>query len=339
MTLSNWRAETFPRASALSPPASTSQNVVTIAVVDDAVDTRHPEFAGRIAGQWDAGSGAHSSIPSGWQPHGTKVAGLALAGGTKVTGIAPDARLLGVRVPALSSKLGDPTEAAAIRWAAENGADVICCAWGPQQLTEESGKIPDHTRHAIDWAVTHGRGGKGCVVLFSSGNDGADIALNEYASHPSVIAVGACNSRAKRPDYSGWGNALWCVAPSNDPRDPACADETYDTTTPVGSFLLGETFYTADFGFTSAACAVAAGVCARILSVNPQLTWRGVRDVIAESCRKIDCDSAVYDGRGHSEYYGYGCLDLPRAIQIAPPENLDGGRLIGIGRHKSLEKG
>jgi hypothetical protein len=57
------------------------------------------------------------------------------------------------------------------------------------------------------------------------------------------------------------------------------------------------------------------------LSVNPQLTWREVRDVIAKSCRKIDCDSAVYDGRGHSEYYGYGCLDLPRAIQIALQKN------------------
>src|SRR5262245_14036132 len=81
MTLSTWRADTFPRASSASPRASTPQNAVTIAVVDDAVDTRHPEFAGRIAGQWDAETGAHSSIPNGWQPHGTKVAGLALAGG------------------------------------------------------------------------------------------------------------------------------------------------------------------------------------------------------------------------------------------------------------------
>src|SRR5262245_17153950 len=75
MTLTNCRAETLPRASSLSPCAPTTQTVVTIAVVDDAVDTRHPEFAGRIAGQWDAETGAPSSIPNGWQPHGTKVAG------------------------------------------------------------------------------------------------------------------------------------------------------------------------------------------------------------------------------------------------------------------------
>ena len=65
------------------------------------------------------------------------------------------------------------------------------------------------------------------------------------------------------------------MAPSNDPDDPVGATATYDTTTPVGSFLLGDTFYTSDFGFTSAACAIVAGVCAQILAANPSLTWRG----------------------------------------------------------------
>ena len=263
-----------------------ARSAVKIAVIDDAVDTRHPEFAGRVAGEWDAATGVRSSIPRGWEPHGTKIAGLALAGGDSVTGVAPTAMLLGVRVPALSTRVGDQTEADGIRWAAEHGADVICCAWSPPNPTAESGRLPDSTRAAIDWAVTRGRGGKGCVVVFSSGNDGCDIALNEYASHPGVMAVGACNCHGMRPSYSGWGEALWCVVQSNDPRDPVGARMTYTTTTPIGSFLLGDTFYTTEFGFTSAACAIAAGVCALILSVNPSLTSRGVRDIVARSCRK-----------------------------------------------------
>lgn len=315
--LGRWRAETFPRAGSPLFTGSGSRNVVTVAVIDDAIDTRHTEFAGRIIGEWDAASGAQSSRPAGWQPHGTKVAGLAVAGGPTVTGVAPNARLLAVRVPALTMRIGDPTEAAGIRWAAEHGADVICCAWGPQRPTAESGRLPDHTRRAIDWAVTHGRGGRGCVVVFSSGNDGCDIALNGYASHPGVIAVGACNCHGKHPHYSGWGDALWCVVPSNDPRDPVGAYDTYETTTPIGSFLLGDTFYTTDFGFTSAACAIAAGVCARILSANPSLTCHDVRDVIAQSCRKIDADGGSYDDRGHSPYYGFGCLDPIRAVDTA----------------------
>lgn len=296
---------------------SSSPRPTVIAVVDDAVDTRHPEFRGRVVGEWDAARDVPSSIPRGWQPHGTKVAGLALAGGDEVTGIAPAALLLGVRVPSLSTRVGDQAEAKGIRWAAEHGADVICCAWSPAHPTLEGGRLPAHTREAIDFALSHGRGGKGCVVLFSSGNDGCDIALNEYASHPGVIAVGACNCHGKHPDYSGWGDVLWCVVPSNDPRDPIGAYETYETTTPIGSFLLGDTFYTTGFGFTSAACAIAAGVCAQILSVDPSLTSRDVREVIAQSCRKIDLDGGSYDQRGHSPFYGFGCLDLVRARDIA----------------------
>jgi subtilisin family serine protease len=313
--LADRRAGTLSHAGAAR--LAESRHAGTIAVVDDAIDTRHAEFTGRVTAEWDAATGAPSSKPQGWQSHGTKVAGLALAGGPTVTGVAPDARLLAVRVPALASRTGDPAEAAGVRWAAEHGADVICCGWGPQNPTAESGKLPDHTRHAIDCAITRGRDGKGCVVVFSSGNDGSNIALNGYASHPGVIAVGACNRHGKRPDYSGWGDALWCVAPSNDPRDPVGAYDTYQTTTPIGSFLLGDTFYTDDFGFTSAACAIVAGVCARILSVNPDLTSRDVRDVIAQSCRKIDVEAGSYDGDGRSPYYGFGCVDLASALGIA----------------------
>jgi subtilisin family serine protease len=293
------------------------QSPITIAVVDDAIDTRHCEFAGRVSGQLDAATGEPSSLPRGWQPHGTKVAGLALAGGVQVTGVAPTARLLAVRVPALSSRLGDPTEAVAIRWAAQHGADVICCAWGPQELDGRTASLPRSTRDAIDFALWHGRGGKGCVVLFSSGNHGSDIARNEYASHPGVIAVGACNCHGKHPEYSGWGGALWCVVQSNDPGDPVGALGTYATTTPVGSFLLGDTFYTDEFGFTSAACAVAAGVCAQILSANSGLTSLEVREIVADSCRKIDVEGGSYDAKGHSPLYGYGRLDAEGAIELA----------------------
>ena len=135
------------------------------------------------------------------------------------------------------------------------------------------------------------------------------------------MAVGACNCHGKRPAYSGWGEALWCVVPSNDPRDPVGAGMTYTTTTPIGSFLLGNTFYTNDFGFTSAACAIAAGVCAQILAVNPDLTWRGVREVVARSCHKIDVEGGSYDDRGHSPFYGFGRLDPALAVEIARQKN------------------
>lgn len=290
---------------------------ITIAVLDDAVDTRHPEFAGRVGVTMDVAGGGDTVLPRGWQPHGTKVAGLALAAGIRVCGAAPEARLMAIRTPGLGKTTSGATDADAIRCAAEHGADVICCAWGPPNPTAASACLPGRARDALDWVVNHGRGGRGCVVVFSAGNDGCNLAFNNYASHPGVMTVGACNHRGRRPSYSGWGQPLWCVVPSNDPRDPAGATMTYTTTTPLGSFLLGQTLYTHDFGFTSAACAIAAGVCAQILSVDPRLTSRDVRAIVAQSCDKIDIESGSYDEHGHSPDYGFGLLDPVRAIQLA----------------------
>ena len=304
----------------LTPTPLRGEGVI-IAVVDDAVDTRHPEFAGRVVSTWDASDGSASALPRGWQPHGTKVAGLALASGIHVSGLAPAARLMGVRVPALAIAAGDPTEARAIRWAAEHGADVICCAWAPRNPTADSGRLPEHTRAAIDDALRYGRNGKGCVIVFSSGNDGCDIAVNGYASHPGVIAVGACNPNDKHPQYSGWGASLWCVFPSNDPDDPIGAGASALTTAPVGSFLLGDTFYTR-FGFTSAACAAVAGIAALILSAAPGLRADEVKSLLARACIPIDVAHGDYDSAGHSPLYGFGRADPRNAVALAQASSL-----------------
>jgi subtilisin family serine protease len=245
------------------------------------------------------------------------VAGLALAGGREVTGVAPRALLLPVPIPALSDATGDPSEAAGLRWAADNGADVICCAWSPPTMHGACGVLPGHTREAIDYCLTDGRAGKGCVIVFSAGNDGADIGRNGYASHPGVIAVGACNCHGKRPTYSGWGDALWCVFQSNDPRDTDGAWMTYTTTVPVGSFDQGEAFYTSRFGFTSGACAIVAGICALIVRANPDLTYLDVKSVLRDSCEKIDLAGGTYDERGHSPLYGYGRPNVALAVERA----------------------
>jgi hypothetical protein len=288
-----------------------------IAVVDEGVDVdQHPEFEGRVALACYAQSDARTGDTTR-RSHGAKVAGLALGGGPHVIGIAPETTLLPVGVPALSTAVGDPSEADGLRWAADNGADVICCAWGPRKPTPTSGVLPAHTRAALDHCLTHGRGGKGCIVVFSAGNDGSDLALNGYASHPGVIAVGACNCHGTHPTYSGWGDALWCVFPSNDPRDPTGASMTYLTTAPVGSLLDGEAYYTTRFGFTSAATAVVAGICALIVSANPDLTSDDVRSVLRDSCERIDAESGTYDARGHSVLYGYGRPKVARAVELA----------------------
>jgi subtilisin family serine protease len=231
--------------------------------------------------------------------------------------MAPEARLLPIEVPPLREGTGDVSEAEAIRWAADHGADVICCAWAPPRGDPNGGRLPNHTRDALEHVLTSGRRGKGCVVVFAAGNDGCDLSHNGYASHPGVITVGACNHLGRRPAYSNWGKALWCVFPSNDPNDPVGREMTYLTTAPPGSFELGQTWYTRSFGFTSAACAAVAGLCALILSANRELTAAEVGEVLRDSCQRIDAAGGSYDEHGHSPFYGYGRPDPARAVALA----------------------
>lgn len=288
----------------------------SLAVVDSQVDVEdHPEFVGRILPGYSAPVPATLRRSGPWRTHGTKVAGLALAGGPNVFGVAPEAFLVPLSVPTLGTDINGEAEADALCWAADHNVDVICCAWAP---TLSSGSaLPARARNALSHCLTHGRGGKGCVLVFAAGNDGCDISVNAYASHPGVIAVGSCNCHGRRPAYSNWGTGLWCVFPSNDPDDPVGVWNSYRTTAPAGSLLLGESFYSSSFGFTSAACAAVAGICALILSANPDLTWQQVKQVIRLSCEKIDTENATYDGDGHSVLYGYGRPHIGRAVRFA----------------------
>ena len=60
-----------------------------------------------------------------------------------------------------------------------------------------------------------------------------------------------------------------------------------------------------------------AGVAALILAVNPELTWRQVREVLRECCDRIDEAGGDYDGDGHSPLYGYGRVNAARAVELA----------------------
>lgn len=298
-----------------------------VAVVDADVDVAgHPAFDGRVR----PGNLPRRRALRVRHAHGAKVAGLVLAGGPEARGIAPEALLLPVSVPSLAAMTGDPGEAEALRWAADRGADVICCAWAPPNLMRGTGRLPAHTRAAIDYCVAQGREGKGCVMIVSAGNDGSDLALNGYASHPGVVTVGACNHLGRHPSYSGLGRSLFCVFPSNDPTDPVGAWMTYTTTAPARSPAHGEAYYTTRFGFTSAACAAVAGICALIVSADPDLTARQVRDVLRDSCEKIDLESGTYDARGHSPLYGYGRPHVARAVHLALSRTAENAEMASV---------
>lgn len=321
---------------------------VVIAIIDNGVDVDHPEFAGasKVVAPRDAtlrSSDPRPKDPDGigdaGENHGTACAGVACANGALgASGVAPKARLMPIR---LAMNIGSLDEAEAFVWAADNGADVISCSWGPADGFWWKPNDPRHTRVtvlpaqtrlAIDYATTHGRGGRGCVVLFAAGNGGESVDNDGYASYSRVIAVAACNDLNGRSVYSDFGRAVWCSFPSDDQINANRAELltpgiwTTDRTGaagynpgPAGQGDAAGNF-TATFGGTSSACPGAAGVAALVLATNPQLRWDEVRDILRRACDRIDLAGGAYDANGHSRFYGFGRLNAKTAVELARPQ-------------------
>jgi subtilisin family serine protease len=306
---------------------------ITIAVIDDGFDLRHEEFQsqGKIVSPKDVTRNTNDPSPGAGDRHGHACAGVACADGLHgASGVAPRARLMPIR---LASALGSQDEADAFVWAADHGADVITCSWGPQDgkwwdasdpLHQEVVPLPDSTRLAIDHALNRGRGGKGCVIVWAAGNGNESADNDGYASNPNVIAVAACNDVGKRSAYSDKGRAVWCSFPSND-GTPSLTPGIWTTDLSGkagyndGDAKKGDAAgnYTNSFGGTSSAAPGAAGVAALVLSKNPKLRWDEVKDILRRCCDRIDSSGGRYDSKGHSNNYGYGRLNAKKAVDLA----------------------
>jgi subtilisin family serine protease len=321
---------------------------VVIAVIDDGVDVDHEEFSSRrkivaprdVTGRRNDARPVFSGILQS-DDHGTACAGVACADGRfGASGVAPGARLMPIR---LNSGLGSMNEADAFVWAADHGADVISCSWGPPDgdwwdprdpLHKEEAPIPDSTRLAIDYAMTKGRGGKGCTVTWAAGNGNESVDNDGYASYPPVVAVAATNDRNKRSVYSDYGKAVWCAFPSDDAGPPEPRTPGIWTTDRSGAqgYNPGRLSanaaapgdrdgdYANDFGGTSSACPGVAGVVALMLEENPALTPPEIKDLLRRCARKIDRAGGRYKN-GRSPFYGWGRLDARRAVELARAAN------------------
>jgi subtilisin family serine protease len=146
-------------------------------------------------------------------------------------------------------------------------------------------------------------------IGYFSGDSGVPSIVTDPsypASYTNSIAVGAATDCDLRSDYSQYGSALDFVASSNGGWNDIV------TLDPTGSVGWTTTDYKTDFGGTSAACPMAAGICALILSSNPNLTVTVVKNIMQGTCDKIG--GVTYTG-GWNTYYGYGRVNAYRAVR------------------------
>ncbi|WP_170297070.1 S8 family serine peptidase [Agromyces salentinus] len=265
---------------------------VTVAVIDTGVNGNVAELRGVVKGGTDV-SGL--GTPDGQTPvgdddtHGTMVASL-LAGrgtgaGNGVIGVAPEADLLAVSVAfgtdTGATKSNDDQIAEAVRWAVDNGADII-----NMSLTRNTPDWPESWDDAFMYAFEND-----VVVVAAAGNRGSGTSqVGAPATIPGVLAVaGVDREQNASLDASSQGITLAVAAPS----------EKLVGVLPDGSYAVWDG--------TSGAAPLVSGLVALIRSEYPDLDAANVIQRLIETA----------DPHGHevpSPLYGWGIIDPVPAL-------------------------
>lgn len=265
---------------------------VKVAIIDTGVNGDIAELRGVVVGGTDA-SGIGS--PDGQTPvgeeseHGTMVASL-LAGrgtgeGNGVIGVAPGADLLTASVAfgldSGSSKTNDEQIAEAVRWAVDNGADVI-----NMSLTRNTRDWPESWDDAFLHAFEND-----VVVVAAAGNRGSGTSeVGAPATIPGVLTVaGVDRDQNASFDASSQGITIAVSAPSED----------LVGVLPDGGYV--------QWSGTSAAAPLVSGLVALVRAEFPELD---AANVINRVIRTADPKGEEVP----SPLYGYGIIDPVAAL-------------------------
>jgi subtilisin family serine protease len=241
----------------------------TVAVVDSGVDLAHPDLAGGLEPGYDWVE--NDSVPQDEHGHGTHVAGTVAApeNGIGVVGVAPDAKVIPLRVLDASGSGWGSDVAAAFDWAGDQGVRVVNASLGADGITfAERQAIRDHP---------------GTLYVVAAGNDGVNVDVTPHYpcsyAEANVLCVGATDSDDQLASFSNYGaNAVDLFAPGVD------VASAY----PVGlSSYLDRYFGSGDeyevMSGTSMATPHVAGVAALVASLHPEYTAAQLKAALMDS--------------------------------------------------------
>ena len=307
--------------------------------------------------------------------HGTSVAGIAAAAannGYGGRGVAPEVTLVGFNpLEAAGGPETDPEAAAPTAMLLSLGAseafpdsasvDVFNMSFGYEAPSENS---QEEWVRLFRMGSEQLRSGRGALYVKAAGNAfdvcdpvhplnqelgcvGSNADPDQNLPWPTV--VGGFNADDIKASYSSAGANLWVVGPSGEDGAESPAMITTDQAGALAGFsqlvpygltsehpLNRDGDYVSAFGGTSSAAPAVAGAIAVLLGVNPDLTWRDVKHILAASARMIDPDiaevRAAFNGAPYvarhawqtnaagydfHNWYGFGAVDIDAAVAMA----------------------
>jgi subtilisin family serine protease len=258
---------------------------VTVAVIDSGVDASHPDLAGHVLTGYNVMTGKAGASTDAFG-HGTHVAGTIAAvtgNGVGVASVAPDAKILPIKVLGDDGKGYMSDTATGIIYAADHGANVINMSLGATSQVA-----------AVTNAIAYARS-KGVVVVAAAGNYRADGSPTTWpGADAGVIGVAATDSNDKVAGFSNAGSYVDVAAPGVN------IASTYPVS--LGSYTM--------MSGTSMASPHVAAVAALIEAYRPGLSPD--QDEKAIEGTALDLGTT-----GRDNDYGYGRVNAAAALTAA----------------------
>lgn len=302
---------------------------VAVAVVDTGIDGSHVDFQGKIVA-WKDTSGDNTTSPNDSNGHGSHVAGIVAGSGrgdARYTGVAPDAKLVGVKVfPSTSPFANSSAIIEGIEWIVKNkdAYNIVAANLSLGSI------IPcSDGKSANSKAVDNAASRKGVTMVIAAGNAGpGPCTVSSPGDARLAVTVGnnidpGTASASKR----GWGLA---ISSSRGPTaDGRVKPDVIAPGTAIMAVATGTgTGYTAKSG-TSMASPFVAGVVALMKEAGPGLKPDKVKRILMET-------ATPWGPARPNQEYGWGMLNAYQAVKAAgefPTGQFD---LFGI-RHDFIE--
>lgn len=244
---------------------------IVVAVCDSGIQANHEDLQGRVLPGWNlVGNNSEATTSTN---HGTHVAGLigATLNEIGVAGVAPNIKLLPLRISDTNGSTNMKRITDCIMLAADRGAKVVNVSF----TGVESAAVAAAGKYAHQ---------KGTLVVYSAGNHGKLRSETSYPRSPFVVAVGGTNKTDKRWTWrkflrsggSNYGAFVDISAPGLDLTSTAVYNVT---NTQAVKYRTGSG--------TSYSAPIVSGVAALIYSVNPRFTPQEVENILLESADKI----------------------------------------------------
>ena len=281
---------------------------VKVVVVDHGVNPMHEDLLGTVDTELSASVAADGELYVPYLRHGTEVAGVIAAqhNDVGIRGIAPGAEIISYRA-LVGRRMNDALAHQHVQAAVSNNS------WGYVSVTHPLLARLSVSK-GISQGISEGFYGKGTAYFFvvaSGWNSNLDDIENYYAITPvcAVDKEGRADTSGGGPESGGYGANLWVCAPGS-------------------AYTTSEHYMYYESAGGSFSTAMASGAAALMRGVNPELTWRDVKLILAESARRnhashSDWDEGAVKYRNPEERYaynpnyGFGVVDAGAAVALA----------------------